>query len=217
MVPTRYERHHNASARGTKERGIYKQIAHLILIRIPRLYGRRSGIERAHTEQHVRNHRSQPDSDSSSRLFSLLQTPILHSIPLSLVPSLSQLPRTSTHFNVPANELGVTTWCRRKIVYRKIYGLKNRDKNRERRIKEEREGGRKRAKKRKEKLKGRKKKKKERNNPTRDDNAITHAIYPESTRIHTDYLTLATVAVAVMGRNQAPPFNIPSGTRFANR
>lgn len=124
MVPTRYERHHNASARGTKERGIYKQIAHLILIRIPRLYGRRSGIERAHTEQHVRNHRSQPDSDSSSRLFSLLQTPILHSIPLSLVPSLSQLPRTSTHFNVPANELGVTTWCRRKIVYRKIYGLR---------------------------------------------------------------------------------------------
>lgn len=160
MVPTRYERHHNASARGTKERGIYKQIAHLILIRIPRLYGRRSGIERAHTEQHVRNHRSQPDSDSSSRLFSLLQTPILHSISLSLVPSLSQLPRTSTHFNVPANELGVTTWCRRKIVYRKIYGLKNRDKNRERRIKEEREGGRKRGKKREEKLKGRKKKKK---------------------------------------------------------
>lgn len=91
-----YERiHKSVSPRGTKEREIYKQMAHLILIRIPLLYGRRSGIERAHTEQHVRNHRSQPDSDSSSRLFSLLQN---SDSPLDspLTPCHNSMPRTST-------------------------------------------------------------------------------------------------------------------------
>lgn len=74
------------------------------LIRIPRRYGRRSGVERAHTEQHVRNHRSQPDSDSSLpplpafSLFSKLQfSTRFHLLPilLTIAANLNALQRSN--------------------------------------------------------------------------------------------------------------------------
>lgn len=216
MVPTRYERHHNASARGTKERGIDLQT------NSSPYSNTNTASVRTSIRHRTRTHRTARKKSSITARFRLLFPPFLSSpnsdSPLDSSLTCSLLVTIAANFNA-LQRSSQRTWCHNLVSKknRKIYGLKNRDKNRERRIKEEREGGRKRGKKREEKLKGRKKKKKERNNPTRDDNAITHAIYPESTRIHTDYLTLATVAVAVMGRNQAPPFNIPSGTRFANR